>query len=300
MLKSQAPLTSGVIANLLAITVPAVSPPPVHWQAMESPSADLTLWQGAMEIDESQGPVACLLYKPRTPGPWPAAVAIHQHNNEYKLGKSELAGLAGDRNAAYGLKLAQRGFIVAMPDLTCFETRRPRGDDDARNELLTAMTSLVRGGSLHSRYVMDVLSVARYLEAHEHVDGAVSVIGHSLGGQIALLALAVDEKIRRGVISCGLTTYDACERARVLHNPGWYIPRLQHAGGYAAIARGVSEKKVLAVAATRDEYFPADGTREVLAAFPDGVVEAHWREGTHAMTAVSLDLMTRWLAREHN
>ena len=59
------------------------------------------------------------------PGGWPAVLAIHQHANQYDLGKAEPAGLAGNPMYAYGKELCQRGYVVLCPDLLCFEERRP-------------------------------------------------------------------------------------------------------------------------------------------------------------------------------
>src|SRR5262245_20826847 len=45
-------------------------------------------------------------------GGWPALLVVHQHANQYELGKAEPAGLAGDLMYHYGRELCQRGYVV--------------------------------------------------------------------------------------------------------------------------------------------------------------------------------------------
>src|SRR3712207_5658986 len=59
--------------------------------------------------------IPCLLLTPERPLPR-TLISVHQHNGEFALGKSEPAGLAGDPSLAYGLRLAERGARVLLPD----------------------------------------------------------------------------------------------------------------------------------------------------------------------------------------
>lgn len=283
------------LVGLVGLVVPEVVPE-ATWTERESPTELATLWEGELFNPIRQTPVPCLMYRPRNGEPNGAVVAIHQHNDEYQFGKGEPAGLMGSPDAAYGLAMANRGWTVLMPDLECFESRRGVTGDDVKYELFMALNAVARGGSLHARYVQDVLTAVRYLEQHEVAGAEVAVIGHSLGGQIAFLTLAIDERVKTGVVSCGLTTYDACRENHIVHNPGWYIPGLDARGGYPAIARAIHGKKILATAAMDDIPFPAKGAREVQEAFNDGVVETAWRDGPHELNKDALNDMTDWLA----
>lgn len=290
----------------------------VTWTQLESPDPSVLVYSGNIVVgpaadhaDRAPSPAAftgtaglveipCLLLRPKVEGPVPAVVAIHQHNDEHHLGKSEPAGLSGDPHAAYGLALAKQGFLVAVPDLLGFESRgSAHGRTGRELELFYALNAVANGNSLHGTHVSDVLAVVNYLETYEEITGNVAITGHSLGGQIGLLTLAVAPNVTVGVISAGLTTIAACNRADVLHNAGWYVPGLAAAGDYPAIAAMITEKKVLSIAATADEHFPADGTQEVLNAFDQRVLESHWRTSTHAMDQWTLDLMTTWMIAHH-
>src|SRR5699024_2567768 len=78
-----------------------------------------------LELRAGDGRVIPAIYlRPAGKKNLPAMVAVHQHNGEFHLGKSEPAGLAGDPNMAYGMELAQLGCAVIIPDLACFEQRR--------------------------------------------------------------------------------------------------------------------------------------------------------------------------------
>ena len=84
-----------------------------------------------------EGDVPAFLLVPGGAGrPLPAVVVHHQHHGEWHVGKSEVAGLAGDPLQAFGPALARRGLVVLAPDAPGFEDRRascpgtdPRGDE---------------------------------------------------------------------------------------------------------------------------------------------------------------------------
>lgn len=257
---------------------------------LESPIAESRLWRIVLTVDGRES-IPCLLYRPVVGRLFRPVIALHQHNNEYAFGKSEPAGLDGNRSAAYGLRLATEGFLVIAPDLEGFEDRRWTHDVDG--EYLAAASAVTRGGSLHGDYVSDVLSVSMYLQNRDDVSGGVSIIGHSLGGQIAFLALALDDRVNSGLISAGVTTLLACERREIKHNPGWYIPGLARFGDYGAVARLCSGKKAVVVPAEGDLYFPADGAEEVISNFPTAELRCVWRGGGHELTEADLTVVTR-------
>lgn len=291
-------LSAREVAGLAGVSIPSDGAT-AGWKQIDSPIPQATLWRGTLTSTSHDRRIPALMYWPGGPGPWPAAIAIHQHNDEYQFGKGEPAGLVGDANASYGMELARRGFIVVMPDLAGFEDRRGSVLSDVKFEEFLALNAVALGRSLQGEYVEDTLTAVRYLEEHEQIAGPVALIGHSLGGQVALLALAVDPRVVLGVISCGVTTFEACIENNVVHNPGWYIPGLRTAGGYPAIARGMEGKRILSSAASDDGPFPAAGARVVQEAFPQGVADTSWREGPHELTTPALDHMVDWLARTY-
>src|SRR5829696_3417643 len=78
-------------------------------------------------VEPGEG-IPAYLFVPRDqePGERRAGVfAHHQHAGQFHLGKSEVAGLAGNPEQAYALELARRGYVVLAPDAICFEERGP-------------------------------------------------------------------------------------------------------------------------------------------------------------------------------
>ncbi len=61
----------------------------------------------------------------------PVVYAHHRHENKFNLGKSEVVGIAGDKDQAIGLELVKLGYIVFAPDAVGFgERRSPDSDGD--------------------------------------------------------------------------------------------------------------------------------------------------------------------------
>src|SRR6266702_3957981 len=86
-----------------------------------------TRTQVTYTVEANERIMAWLLTPHGTPPPngWPAILAIHQHAGQFDLGKSEVVGLQGNQQQAYGLELCRRGYVVLCPDQLCFEDRRP-------------------------------------------------------------------------------------------------------------------------------------------------------------------------------
>ena len=237
-------------------------------------------------------PVPCLYLTPDTQGPWPAVVAVHQHNGEFHLGKSEPAGVAGDPTLDYGAALARLGAAVLVPDLRGFEERRrPRAD--GTGEQLDAFHLLALGTTLQARHVEDVALCVTWLVDQGY--GPVGIIGHSLGGQVAFFAAACDERIRAAVISCGLATVESFDRAGVLHNPAWYVPDLVLVGDCPAVAGVTTGQDFWVQAGEDDPLFPLDGVREAVAGFPGGRAALRTFPGGHTLPAGLAAEASNWM-----
>lgn len=68
--------------------------------------------------------IPAFLFRPRNRRPLGGVVVFHQHNGEFHLGKSEVAGEVGDPFQAFGPALARMGLAVLAPDAITFEDRR--------------------------------------------------------------------------------------------------------------------------------------------------------------------------------
>jgi dienelactone hydrolase len=155
-----------------------------------------------------------------------AVLAIHQHNSEWHIGKSEVAGLVGDPLQAFAPALARAGITVLVPDAVGFESRRtllggPHDAPATSHQLNTAfdksehdwlqyynhaMHRLV-GGELLMRKVLT--DAANAITALTMLSGTsnIGILGHSYGGNIALFAGALDTRVAFTVSSGALCSF---------------------------------------------------------------------------------------------
>jgi dienelactone hydrolase len=216
--------------------------------------------------------VPAYLFVPRDlrPGERRAAVfAHHQHAGQFHLGKSEVAGLAGNPEQAYALELARRGYVALAPDALCFEERGPfRGALDTPEqqnagrdcERFEFTRRVLEGACLQTKLVWDMQRGLDYLQSRPEVDAArLGCIGHSLGGQQALFLAALDERVGATVSSCGFASMAAVLRERVNHNFGAYVPGWLEHGDVGDLLGAVAPRAFLALNGASDRIFPVDG-----------------------------------------
>src|SRR4051812_36325327 len=184
-----------------------------------------------------EGAVPAFRLVPSGDGPFPGVVAFHQHHSEWHLGKSEVAGRAGDPLQAFGPALARRGVAVLTPDAVGFEDRRAAGrgtapgDEDGLQHFNEMSYRLVAGGLLMATVLGDAAAAVSVLAAHDRVrPGAVGVMGHSYGGNTALFHAALDERVRFAAASGAACTY----RRRMANRTG--IELAQIVPGILAVA----------------------------------------------------------------
>jgi dienelactone hydrolase len=255
-------VTADAVRTLLALREPLDLAPTAAVQGPDAEYEGLRL-RHVVLVHPAGHVVPALFLRPPGPGPWPAVVAVHQHNGEFHWGKSEPAGLVGDPDMAYGHELARRGFAVVVPDLLGFEERRGAMQDPAAFERFEAFRALVEGRSLQSRHTADVCLAATWLLSQPGVLPRLGIIGHSLGGQVAFFTMAADPRFQVGIVSCGVGTLASFFAHTVLHNPAWYVPGLLAAGDTPAVAAALRGRPVLISAGRHDPLFPFSGVEAV-------------------------------------
>lgn len=262
-------------------------------------------WQG--------NAVHAYLLLPPTPGPAPAVLALHQHNAERHLGKSEVCGLCGDPLQAFGPALARRGIIVLAPDSICFESRRPGatgttplpGDGDYLQHLNAMAYRLLEGDTLLRTVLMDAMAGISLLAGLPDVDPArLGVVGHSYGGSTALFLMAADARLRYGCASGSACTW----RNRMAHGVGIefssVIPGLLAHGDLDDIVPLIAPTRLLVVSSDDDRYTrDADiiCARALAVYTAQGVPERFAHRpfaGGHALTRERFDCIVDWLAEQ--
>ncbi len=247
-----------------------------------SPTVSATIDAGAytralvtymVEAEEQVSAWLLVPHGPVPPGGWPAVLAIHQHANQYDLGKTEPAGLTGNVMYAYGHELCRRGYAVLCPDLLCFEDRRPapaarqadRALADAGNERFEFTKRLLDGSCLQTKYLHDLVCAVDVLTclpgiSREHL----GVIGHSLGGLEALWLTWYDARIIAAVSSCGFGLLRTIVRDRINHGYATYVPGMLEVGDLDELVMAVAPRAFLLTAGETDPLFPIDGVRSLV------------------------------------
>jgi dienelactone hydrolase len=285
--------TRRTVLELLALPEPhTIRPTAVRTQALHHDG--LGRWD-RVELDTSDGDtIPCILITPDD-HTGIDVIAVHQHAGVFTLGKSEPAGLTGDRSLAFGPALARGGARVILPDLVGFEERqRHWSDDPGADERLDALFRVTDGSSLQAKHTRDIAVVTSWMQESAAATSQLGIIGHSLGGQVALFSLAVDPRIARGVVSCGLGTLSSFEAARTHHNPAWFVPGLRVSGDVPFVAAQV-EQHVYVAAGRRDGLFPMAGVQEVLDAFRPKLVTTQLFDGGHSMPPQIMEAAIRHL-----
>mgnify|MGYP003884205093 CR=1 FL=1 len=245
-------------------------------------------------------PFDAFLFRPTAPTPVTdtAVVVLHQHASDWSVGKSEVAGLAGDPLHAFGPLLARAGLLVLAPDAIGFESRRGPGDDwlQYTNH---AMHRLVHGELLMRQVLGDVaatVSAAQAVGARN-----IGVAGHSYGGNVALFAAAVDERISFACVSGALGSYRQKRAAGTGLEMALVIPGFAERFDVDDLVRCVAPRPMLVVSSDEDPY-AADATEVVAQARPayvaagKGEALEHLRtSGPHALDERRHQAIMAWL-----
>ncbi|MFZ5893156.1 MAG: hypothetical protein ACOY0T_19005 [Myxococcota bacterium] len=239
-----------------------------------------------------------------------AVVALHQHNSQWHIGKSEVAGLRGDALQAFGPELARAGVAVLAPDALGFESRcrlpegqagpsfamrarraeqenarvsfAPPPKDETIGERVIrglslvkskltrhlpiergntreewvqyynhAMHRLVRGELLMRRFVEDTAAAVSALRV---LSGApcVGLLGHSFGGNVALFAGALDERVAFTVSSGAACSYRHKLGHGVGLEMGLVIPGFANVFDLDDVMRCIAPRRLFVVSSDSD------------------------------------------------
>ncbi|MGC4089932.1 MAG: hypothetical protein QM756_19005 [Polyangiaceae bacterium] len=163
--------------------------------------------------------VQAFLFEPLGERRGGAVVALHQHNSQWRFGKSEIAGLVGDPHQAFGPALARAGCACWRPmrgvsirgsnRWRC--QRRPSWPRHrtrsaaARSPSGLSTLTWPRIGSRAVKLLMRelLLDIDAALQVLRDVTGALELglVGHSYGGNLALFAAALNEGVAFAVSS---------------------------------------------------------------------------------------------------
>lgn len=202
----------------------------------------------------------------------PAILAIHQHAGNWELGKSEVVGITNDKMYSYGLDLVERGYVVIAPDIICFESRmgekefKETRESQKAYERFAFCDYLVNGKTLQGKTLHDLSVSIDVLCELNYVDqNNIGVIGHSLGGQESIWIQWLDERIKAGVSSCGVSMIKDIIDNKVLHNFYLYIPNMLEKCDMDELIYEITIKRnLLILSGLKDEnHFPLSGIKKI-------------------------------------
>ena len=296
------------IKTLLRIS--PVKAAPDYKVLAEQESADFERYLISFKGSENDT-IPAYLWVPRGQGPFPAVLVHHQHNGERHLGKSEVAGLAGDPLQAFGPALAREGFVVLAPDSICFEDRRPNqkgtipdGDNDFFQHFNEMCYRLVRGSTLMQKVLDDANIAFSVLKNHPKVDKTrIGVLGQSYGGNTVIFQMGVNEEIAFGCSSGAACTYRQKMQAGTGLEMALVVPGFCQHYELTDLVKCAAPRSFLLVSATEDKYsFDADvvaaEARAVYAELQAADKLEHYRyEGGHALTEERFRDIINWMVK---
>jgi len=277
------------LADLLRFDVPAAAPAVavIERCARDGYAEETVVFAGF------EGDVPAYRLVPPGDGPFPAVVAFHQHASQWHLGKSEVAGRAGNPLQAFGPALARRGVVVLAPDAVGFEDRRASGpgvaprDGDGPQHHNEMAYRLVAGGLLATTVLRDAAAAVSVLAADPRViSGAVGALGHSYGGNTTVFLAALDERVAFAAASGAACTYRRRMADRTGIELASIVPGILQVADLDDIAGLVAPRPLLLVSAPDDRYAAdAEAIATAIAPrFPPGAFEHARFDGGHALT----------------
>jgi dienelactone hydrolase len=309
-------LRTEISSFLRLVRLEQSTPPPIVLEALRSDGFTRKL----LSYPTPDGDlVEAFLFEPDSPVPAAAVVMLHQHNSEWSLGKSEIAGIAGDPLQAFGPILARAGVFVLAPDAIGFESRRgapghgtalappinrPHGNANGWLQYYNhAMHRLVRGELLIRKVLADVAAAITVIQRFSGA-GRVGLAGHSYGGIVTLFAAALDVRVGFACSSGAACSF----RHKLAHGTGLemalVIPGFAERFDLDDLIRCMAPRKLFVVS-SEDDPLAADATDLVANAAPAfqalGVPQnlRHLRSGRgHALDADRFSAIVRWLTHE--
>lgn len=241
--------------------------PPLEMQVKERVEGDgferLTI---AFQVEENDW-LPAYLYRPTGGAPRQRVAAMLALHPTSPLGKGVVAGLGPRENRAYGLELAQRGYVVLAPDYP------PYGDYKYDFEADRYVSGTMKGIVNHMRCV-DLLQTLGEVDPER-----IGVIGHSLGGHNAMFVAAFDERLKVVVSSCGWTPFHDYYGGKI---KGWtsdrYMPRLNDVYGlnpnrvpfdFYEVVGALAPRPFLSNSPVKDDNFAVAGVEKAVAKAKD-------------------------------
>jgi len=263
-----------------------------------------------------------LLAVPEGPGPFPAALVLHDHGAFFEIGKEKvLEPLSGhpkarmardwvDRNyegTFIGDELARQGWVVLATDALGWGDRALDGYE-SQQALASNLFNL--GSSWAGLIAVEDLAAAAFLTTLNVDAHRIACVGHSMGAFRSWQLNALSDHIQAAVAVCSFGTVAGLmvpggnrvrgQSAFSMTHPG--LARLMDFPDVAALG---APKPLLMIHGLEDKLFPVATveaayarTAEVYAAWKaPGAFQGEFRPGGHAFTRADQQKAWNWLAK---
>lgn len=191
--------------------------------------------------------------------PTPVVFCHHRHNRDWRIGKSEVVGIAGDATHAIGVDLVHRGYVVFAPDAVSFEDRCPTTVDHTDpldaflNNYAELSERLLRGETLLKKVIWDASRGIDYLLTRPEVDADhIGIMGYGYGAKMAMWVMAFDERVFAGVGHSNVGSMHAALRNGLPIQVEFAVPRLLQVADYDRILSLIAPRPFLMSASVHD------------------------------------------------
>lgn len=266
--------------------------------------------------------IAALLLMPKTPGPHPAIVLLHDHGSKFDIGKEKVIRPWDDAEKLasaqawadkffsgkfIGDELAKRGYAVIAIDSPGWGDRGPMVYEQQQ---ALASNYFNLGRSLGGEVAYEDMRTVDFIASHPQVDNQrIGVVGFSMGGFRAWQLAGLSDKVAATAVISWFGTYNG------LMQPGNNVLRGQsafymlHPGMPAHmdipdIASIAAPKPMLIYSGGKDKLFPAEAVQEAFTKVEkvwssqnaaDKLVTKTWPELGHVFYQEQQDEVFPWL-----
>jgi dienelactone hydrolase len=222
----------------------------------------------------SQLPLYLLIPK-KVAKPRATVLAFHGHG----YGVKDIVGLWEDGSERltpdgyhrdFGSALAERGFIVAAPEISCFGERLMANHATFGATCLSstchnaATYAIMLGKSAAGMRVLDGLRVVDYLLTRKDVDADnIGAMGISGGGMHTFFSAAIDTRIKASVVS-GYFCDWRHSILSIFHCTCNFVPGLLNLGELSDLAGLIAPRPLLVEHGTHDHIFPIARVKEAV------------------------------------
>jgi len=204
-------------------------------------------------------------------------------------------------NTDYALQCVKRGWCAVAPELFAFgervdfvEDARPGFDSGCEKPFLNAVQM---GKTLIGIRAKDICTLIDWMSFHDNFDMSdLACIGLSGGGMMTMYTSALDERIKRALIS-GYMTEAKDSILGIRHCSCNYIPDLSIWADFPDIAGLIAPRHIIVQSGRKDAIFPIESVRRAFEKIrktytvlnkPDRV-RLHEHDGFHSFWSPSLD-----------